>query len=71
MRIGYELSYANNITRPTNLRTDTSPSIPMSAMEKIYLRIFGMPDTIKQQQAREILSIIKKISFKSICARAR
>lgn len=74
MRLGYELGYAENLTRPTDLRNpDKSQSKPMKKIERLYIRVFGLPDTVKQQQAREVFSILDKLSFSSVldigCAR--
>jgi len=67
MRLGYELGYAENLTRPTDLRNpDESQSKPMTKIERLYIRMFGVPDTVKQQQAREVFSILDKLSFSSV-----
>jgi len=67
MRIGYELGYAENLTKPTDLRNpDHCPSKPMTQLERLYVSTFGIPDTVKQQQAREVFSILDKLSFSSV-----
>lgn len=67
MRLGYELGYAENLVRPTDFRNpDHCPSKPMTPLQRLYIRMFGIPDTIKQQQAREIFSIINGLSFSSV-----
>ena len=67
VRIGYELGYAENLNRPTDLRSpDHSTSKPMTLLKRLYIRAFGIPDTIKQQQAREVLGIVNKLSFSSV-----
>lgn len=67
LRLGYELGYAENLTRPTDLRNpDRCPKKPMTRLEKLYVRAFGLPDTVKQQQAREVFSILDSLSFTSV-----
>lgn len=67
MRLGYELGYVENLAKPSDLRNpDYCPSKPMTQKERLYVRIFGLPDTIKQQQAREVFSIINKLPFSSV-----
>jgi cyclopropane fatty-acyl-phospholipid synthase-like methyltransferase len=67
MRLGYELGYLDYVTKPSDLRNpDHCPTKAMSDMERLYIRMFGIPDTIKQQQAREVFSIIEKLSFSSV-----
>lgn len=67
MRLGYELGYLDNVTKPSDLRNpDNCQLIPMDGKERFYIRIFGLPDSIKQQQARKVFSILKKLSFSSV-----
>ena len=67
MRLGYELGYISNPTKPSDLRRpDHSPSKPLSDLERLYIRTFGIPDTVKQQQARAVFPIISKLSFSSV-----
>jgi 2-polyprenyl-3-methyl-5-hydroxy-6-metoxy-1,4-benzoquinol methylase len=67
MRLGYELGYAENLIKPSDLRNpDHCPSKTMTDKERLYIRIFGLPDTIKQQQARAVFSILNNLSFSSV-----
>jgi len=67
MRLGYELGYAENLTRPTDLKNpDNCPRKPMTRLERLYVRTFGLPDTIRQQQACAVFSILDKSSFSSV-----
>jgi 2-polyprenyl-3-methyl-5-hydroxy-6-metoxy-1,4-benzoquinol methylase len=66
-RLGYELGYAENLTQPTDLRKpDHCPRKPMTYLQRLYVRTFGLPDTVKQQQAREVFSILDKSLFSSV-----
>lgn len=67
VRLGYELGYVETLTKPSDLRNPQfSASEPMTALQRFYLRIFGIPDTVKQQQARDVFSTLKKTSFLSV-----
>jgi len=67
IRLGYELGYAENLTRPTDLKNpDNCPRKPMTRLERLYVRTFGLPDTIRQQQARAVFSILDKLMFSSV-----
>ncbi|MEM2143738.1 MAG: methyltransferase domain-containing protein [Candidatus Jordarchaeaceae archaeon] len=67
MRLGYELGYLDRVTKPSDLRNpDHCPPEIMSDIERFYIRALGIPDTIKQQQARKVFSIIEKLSFSSV-----
>ncbi len=35
-------------------------------MERSYIRVFGLPDTIEQQQARSVLTVLEERSFSSL-----
>lgn len=66
-RLGNELGYVKNLTKPSDLRNPqfSSPE-PMTKLQKFYLRVFGIPDSVKQQQARNIFSILEHIPFSSV-----
>jgi 2-polyprenyl-3-methyl-5-hydroxy-6-metoxy-1,4-benzoquinol methylase len=67
VRLGYELGYIDTLTKPSDLRNPQfSASEPMTGLQRFYLRLFGIPDTVKQQQARNVFSILKKTSFLSV-----
>jgi 2-polyprenyl-3-methyl-5-hydroxy-6-metoxy-1,4-benzoquinol methylase len=67
MRLGYELGYVKNITKPSDLKNpDNCPLKLLTDKERLYLRIFGLPDTVKQQQAREVFSILGRMSISSV-----
>ena len=67
MRLGYELGYVSNLIKPSDLRRpDHSPSQPLSDLERLYIRTFGIPDTVKQQQARMPVPKLAKNGFYSI-----
>lgn len=67
IRLGYELGYAENLTKPTDLKNpDNCPRKLMTPLEKLYVRTFGLPDTIRQQQARAVFSILDKLMFSSV-----
>jgi 2-polyprenyl-3-methyl-5-hydroxy-6-metoxy-1,4-benzoquinol methylase len=67
MRLGYELGYVKNITKPSDLRNpDNCPTKILTDEERLYIRIFGLPDTVKQQQAREVFSIMDTMPFTSV-----
>jgi 2-polyprenyl-3-methyl-5-hydroxy-6-metoxy-1,4-benzoquinol methylase len=38
----------------------------MTVLEKFYVRVFGLPDTILQQQARSVLKYLRGLSFSSL-----
>jgi len=67
MRLGCELGYVGDLTKPTDLRKpDACPSEPMTPKERFYIRLFGYPNIIIQQQAREVFSILKRLTFSSV-----
>lgn len=64
MRLGYELSYANNLTKPSDLKNPDGPArIAISPPDRLYIRIFGLPETTKQQQARKVFRMLKDVRF--------
>ena len=66
-RLGSEIGFNKNLTKPSDLRDpEKSKREAMTNLERLYIRIFGYPDTIKQQQARVFFSILKKINFKNV-----
>ena len=67
LRIGYELGYTVNLVKPTNLKSpDKCPYVSMSRLERLYIRIFGIPDNVKQQQARVVFSFLSRVKFSSV-----
>lgn len=68
MRLGWELSFVEGLTRPTDLIRPEAPQQhrSMSLLERLYIRVFGFPSTAKQQQAREIFRILKQQRFNSV-----
>jgi len=66
-RLGYELGFNSNLVRPSNLRyPESDKSIKTNYLERLYIRIFGLPDIIKQQQSREFFSIIDTLDFSDV-----
>ena len=69
MRLGWELSYSEKLTKPKDLRNPDAPQNrkPLTGLEKLYIRVFGMPDTVKQQQARVVFRILAQLKpFSSV-----
>jgi 2-polyprenyl-3-methyl-5-hydroxy-6-metoxy-1,4-benzoquinol methylase len=65
--LGYELAYSGKLTRPTNLSDpDGSSRLKMTGLERFYIRVFGLPDTIVQQQARSVLKVLQGQSFSNL-----
>jgi 2-polyprenyl-3-methyl-5-hydroxy-6-metoxy-1,4-benzoquinol methylase len=66
-RLGYELSYSDKLTKPRNLSDpDGSDRVKLTGLERFYIRVFGLPDTIEQQQARSVLNVLEGRSFSSL-----
>jgi len=66
-RLGYELSYSDELTKPRNLSDpDGSDRVKLTGLERFYIRVFGLPDTIEQQQARSVLNVLEGRSFSSL-----
>ena len=66
-RLGYELAYSDKLTKPRNLSDpDGSDRTKLTGLERSYIRIFGRPDTIEQQQARSVLNVLQGRSFSSL-----
>jgi 2-polyprenyl-3-methyl-5-hydroxy-6-metoxy-1,4-benzoquinol methylase len=64
MRLGYELGYANLLTKASDQKNpDTSVRVAVSPLERLYIRVFGLPETTKQQQARRVFRSLKDIGF--------
>lgn len=67
LRLGCELGHIENLIRPVDLRRPDEGSYKIaSPLERFYIRIFGLPDTIKQQQGRVIFRLLEKFSFFSV-----
>jgi len=67
LQLGREIGYIEKVFIPSDLRDpEGSPLRLMTQLEKLYIRFLGVPDTIKQQQAREISSILANLEFSSI-----
>jgi len=67
LRFGYEIGYADNITKPIDPSDpDNSSRIILNKFEKLYIRMFGFPDITKQLQAYEIFSILNMFTFKNV-----
>jgi 2-polyprenyl-3-methyl-5-hydroxy-6-metoxy-1,4-benzoquinol methylase len=66
-RLGYELAYSEKLTRPSNFSDpEGSSRVKITHLERFYIRLFGLPDTIEQQQARSILQFLRGRSFSSL-----
>jgi len=66
-RLGYELAYSDKLTKPRNLSDpDGSDRAKLTGLERSYIRVFGLPDTIEQQQARSVLTVLEERSFSSL-----
>lgn len=40
--------------------------VTMGMLERLYLRVFGLPSTVKQQQAREVFGFLRHLQFNSV-----
>ena len=66
-RLGYELAYSGKLTKPRNLSDpDGSSRATLTGLERFYIRVFGLPDTIEQEQARSVLNVLEGRSFSSL-----
>ena len=45
---------------------DGSDRVKLTGLERFYIRVFGLPDTIEQQQARSVLNVLEGRSFSSL-----
>ena len=66
-RLGYELAYSDRLTKPSNLSDpDGSSRVKLTGLERFYIRVFGLPDTIGQQQARSVFNVLEGRSLSSL-----
>jgi 2-polyprenyl-3-methyl-5-hydroxy-6-metoxy-1,4-benzoquinol methylase len=67
LNLGSEIGYVEKVLIPSDLRDPEGSRLRlMTPLEKLYIRFLGIPDTIKQQQAREIFSILANLKFSSV-----